>query len=178
MLISILKSKLFVQLVSLFDVLFALIVVTPLVVIFWSTTWKLYDLFILPNDPVISGLISLLFGFCGQMVLMLYQDSIEKLLDFGNRNIINYITLKIYALFLGHTFVSFWRGVWTFVDVTSSKDLGVVVLNIVQNIVTLIILRVFRMTLAPPFFILTDQPEQYRMRTLLEKSVSKISCNL
>lgn len=175
MLITILKSNLFVHLVSIFDVLFALIVVAPLVVTFWSTTWKLYDLFILPNAPVISGAVSWSFGFCGQMVLMFYQDSMKKLLIFEKRNFVNTLILKIYALFLGHTFVSFWRGVWSFVDATSSKDLGVVILNIVQNIITLMILKAFRNTLVPPFIILTDEQDQYNMRTLLQKSVSKVS---
>lgn len=175
MLQTILKSNLFVQIVSIFDVLFALIVVAPLVVTFWSTSWKLYDLFILPNAPVISGAISWSFGFSGQMTLMFYQDSIKKLLVFENRNFVNALILKIYALFLGHTFVSFWRGVWSFVDAISSKDLGVVILNIVQNIITLMILKAFRNTLVPPFIVLADQQDQYNMRTLLEKSVSKKS---
>lgn len=178
MLTIILKSKLFVQLLSFFDVLFALIVVAPLVVIFWSTTWKLYDLFLLPDQPALSGAISWLFGFCGQMVLMFYQDSIKKLLKFGNRNFVNSIILKVYALFLGHAFVSFWRGVWNFVDVTSSKDLGVVVSDIVQNIIILMILRVFRNSLVPPFIILTDKEDQYNMRTLLQKTVSDTPRNV
>lgn len=176
MLISLLKSKLLVQFLSILDVLFALFVVAPLVVMFWSTTWKLYDLYIFPNDPVISGIVSWSFGFGGQMVLMFYQDSIEQRLHFKNRKVLSCVVLKIYALFLGHTFVSFWRGVWSSVDATSSKDLGVVILNILQNTIALIILRAFRNTLVPPFFILTDHQEQYRMRTLLQKSVSDSTC--
>lgn len=172
MLIKILKSNLCVKVVSIFDVIFALIVVAPLVVTFWSTTWKLYDLFILPNAPVASGAISWSFGFCGQMVMMFQQDAIKKLFTFEKHNFVNAVILKVYALFLGHTFVSFWRGVWSFVDATSSKDLGVVVSNIVQNIVTLMILKAFRNTLVPPFIVLTDQQDQYNMRTLLEKPVS------
>lgn len=172
MFIDILKSKLAIKFVSFFDTLFALAVVAPLVVTFWSTTWKLYDIFILPDQPFLSGAVSWLFGFSGQIVLMYHQDSIKNLLNFGNRNFLNVIVLKIYALFLGHTFVSFWRGVWNSVDATSSKDLGVVVLNITQNIITLMILRSFRNTLVPPFIVLTDKNDQYFMRTLLRKSVS------
>lgn len=172
MLLSILKSKLFEQFVSVFDTLFALIVVAPLVVIFWSTTWKLYDIFILPEQPFLSGAVSWLFGFSGQIVLMFHQDTIKNLLNFGNRNVLNVIVLKMYALFLGHTFVSFWRGVWSSVDATSSKDVGVVILNITQNIITLMVMRSFRNTLVPPFIVLTDKPDQYYMRTLLRKTVS------
>lgn len=170
--IKFLKSHLFVQLISIVDVLFALIVVAPLVVTFWSTTWKLYDLFILPNEPVVSGAVSWLFGLCGQMILMFYQDGIKTLLYFENQNFVNTLILKIYALILAHTFVSFWRGVWSFVDATSSKDLGVVILNIIQNVITLVNLKAFRNTLVPPFMILTDQSNQYNMRTLLQQSVS------
>lgn len=172
MLTTFFKSKLYVKLVSLFNVLFALTVVAPLVVVFWSTTWKLYDLYIFPNNPVLSGAVSWSFGFCGQMVLLYNQEVLKKRLHFEKWNFVNILILKIFALFLGHTFVSFWRGVWSFVDATSSKGLGVVILNIVQNIITLMILRVFRNTLVPPFIILTDQPEQYNMRTALQKDVS------
>ncbi|KAJ6644139.1 hypothetical protein Bhyg_09105 [Pseudolycoriella hygida] len=169
MLIPILKSNV-AKFLSVVDVAFAFIVVAPLVVTFWSTTWKLYDLFIFPNDPVISGVISWLFGFCGQMVLMFYQDSIKKLFYFEKMNFLSILILKFHALFLGHTFVSFWRGVWSFVDATSSIGLGVVGLNIIQNIIALMILRTFRNTLVPPFIVLTDKQEQYGMRTPLQKS--------
>lgn len=170
--LNFIKSESFVRLVSIFDVLFALIVIAPLVVVFWSTTWKLYDLFLLPNAPVLSGTISFSFGFCGQMVLMFYQNSLKKLLNFEKLSVVNNLILKIYALFLGHAFVSLWRGTWSFVDATSSKDVGVVILNICQNIITLMVLRVFRNTLVPPFIILTDQQDQYNMRTFQQKSVS------
>ncbi|XP_037049107.1 uncharacterized protein LOC119083486 [Bradysia coprophila] len=169
MLNSFLKSNLLTQFVSVFDVLFALIVVAPLVVTFWSTTWMLYDAFILPSDPVVSGFVSWAFGFFGQMILMFHQDAIKRFLNFEKRSFLNIFCLKLYALFLGHTFVSFWRGVWMCVDATSSKDLGVVCSNIVQNIITLMIMKAFRNTLVPPFIVLTDTREQYSMRTLLEK---------
>lgn len=172
---ELLKSKLLVKFVSLLDVLFALIVVAPLVVTFWSTTWMLYDAFIVPNDPVISGVVSFLFGFLGQMLLMFYQDAIKKFLNFEKQHFLNTLLLKLYALFLGHTFVSFWRSVWIFVDTTSTKDLGVVCSNIFQNIISLMILKAFRNALVPPFIVLTDTQEQYNMRTLLEKHVGAIS---
>lgn len=164
--------NLIVQFVSIFDVLFALIVVAPLVVTFWSTSWMLYDAFIFPNDPVISGAVTWSFGFFGQMILVFHQDAIKKFLDFENRPFLAVLCLKVYALFLGHTFVCFWRGIWMFVDATSSNGLGVVCLNIIQNIITLMTLKAFRNTLVPPFLILTDSPEQYTMRTLLQRHVS------
>lgn len=172
------KSSLFVQLVSIFDMLFALIVLAPLVVVFWSTTWKLYDLFIFPNQPAISGAVSWSFGFVGQMVLMFYQDSIKTFFTFKRLTFVNMLLLKIYALLWGHTFVSYWRGIWSFVDDTSSKNLDVVILNIAQNIITLTILRAFRNALVPPFIVLTDRQEQYNIRTLLQKYVSSLSLEM
>lgn len=173
MFITFFKSNHFVQFVSIVDVLFVSFVVTPLVVLFWSTAWNIYDLILLPNEPILSGTISFAFGFCGQMVLMYYQDSIKKLLTFEKLNFVNILNVKLYGLFMGHTFVCLWHGAWNFVDVTSSNDLGVVIWNIVQNVLTLTFLRAFRNTLVPPFFISSDHEEdQYNMRTLLEKSVS------
>lgn len=171
--IKILKSNLLVHLVSIFDVFFALFVVAPLVVTFWSTTFMLYDMYILPNDPVFSGAVSWSFGFCGQMFLIFYQDSIKRLLHFEKLKFVNIVIIKMYALFLAHTCASFWRGVWCFIDATSTNDVGVVCVNIVQNITILMILKAFTNTLVPPFMISTDghQKEQYNMMTLLQKKV-------
>lgn len=173
MFVALFNSNHFVQLVSIVDVLFVWFVVTPLVVLFWSTAWNIYDLILLPSEPIFSGTITFSFGFCGQMVLMYYQDSIKKLLTFENLNFVNSLMEKLYGIFMGHTFVCLWHGAWSFVDITSSDDLGVVIWNIVQNVLTLMFLRAFRNTLVPPFFISSDHEEdQYSMRTLLEKSVS------
>lgn len=165
------QTKLFVRVLPIFDVLFALIVVAPLVVLFWSTIWSLYDTFIFPNNTTLSCAISWTVGFFGQMVLMFYQDSIKQLLVFDKRNFINILILKLYALFLGHMSVCFWRAIWMFVDGTSPKHLSAVILNVVQNTITLMILKLFSNTLVPPFNVSTDQLDQYSMRTLLEKCV-------
>lgn len=167
------KSKLLVQLVSIFDVFFALFVVTPLVVMFWSTTFTLYDMFLLPNEPVVSGAVSWAFGFCGQMALMFYQDLLKRMLFFEKHKFVNILLLKVYALFLAHTFANYWRGVWCFVDAAFVADVNAVCFNIFQNVAILIILRSFTNILTPPFMISIDKTgqEQYSMMTLLQKKV-------
>lgn len=174
MLASFLKSKIYVKLVSIFDILFALTILAPLVVVFWATSWMLYDLFLFPDDPVISGGISWSFGFCGQFILMYNQEALKKHLILKKWPLFSILILKVYALFLAHTFVSFWRGVWSVVDATSSKQIGVVIMNILQNSLALMFLKVFRNTLVPPFFVAIDHPEQYSMKTLLEKNVRHV----
>lgn len=168
-----LKSKFLPQLISIFDVFFALFVVAPLVVTFWSTTFMLYDTFLLPNLPVISGAISWSFGICGQLVLMFYQDTFKKYLYFEKHQFISILIIKLYALFLAHTFASFWRGVWCFLDAMSTNDVSAIYLNIFQNVTILMILKSFTNTLTPPFMISTDghHRDQYSMMTLLRRKV-------
>lgn len=157
-----------------FDVLFSSFVCAPLVVVYWVTTWKLAEIFISPNDPTLSAVISLLIGFSGQFILMFFQDVIGKLLTFKNRKFINLMLSKLYALVLAQTCINFWRGVWNFVDMTSSSNVKTMALNIVQNSLIMMISKTFKNSISNPFIVATDETEcDYSITTYFGRVVSK-----
>lgn len=172
---KLLSSKFFKPFVHVFDVLFAFFVVGPLVIIYWVSTWILCDLFIKPDDPKISAVISFAIGLVGQLFLMFYQDSIAKHLKFKNHKFINLIVSKFYALVFALTSISLWRGMWKFVDINSSNDVFALAVNILQNTLILAITKTLKNSIASPFVVTTDQLDcDYKIITLFKRVVSLV----
>lgn len=167
-------SEIFRSFAHQFDILFSLLIVSPLVVIYWATSWKISDIFILPENPLKSATISFAVGFSGQFVLIFYQDLITKSLKFEKRKFVNLIVSKIYALFAAQTNIQLWRGTWNFLDMLSSGDKVGMSINIVQNSVILILLKVYKNSLASPFVLMMDQSGgDYSAGTFLNKKVPR-----
>src|SRR5690349_21982727 len=87
------------------DVLFSLVVVAPLVVIFWYTTWTISNNFIFPEDQVKSAATSFAIGFLGQFLMIFYQDSLAKVLTF-KKHFVKVIVTKVNALVIALTSIS------------------------------------------------------------------------
>lgn len=158
-----------------FDILLSCLIIGPLVVIYWVTTWKLCDIFITPDDLLKSATISFVIGFIGQIILVFYQDSIAKVLKFENRKFINLFVSKVYALVVAQTSIHFWRGVWKFVDIiSSSADTTIMTVNLVQNLVILMLSKTLINSLAVPFVVTTDQKSgEYTITTYNKRVVNK-----
>lgn len=170
---KLLRSKFFKPFVHVLDVFFALLVIGPLVIIYWVSTWILFDLFIKPDDPNASAVISFAIGFVGQLFLMFYQDSIAKLLKFNNHKLINWIVSKFYALVFALTSISLWRGMWKFVDINSSNDVFSLAVNVLQNTLILAVTKTLKNSIAPPFIVTTDQVNSdYKITTYFRR----VSC--
>lgn len=140
-----------------FNVLFSCLIIAPLVIIYWASTWKLCDIYIVPSNPVLSATISFFVGFSAQFFFIFYQDSIVELLTIEKNKCLNLILTKVYALVFALTCINFWRGVWSFVDKVSTDDITLLIMNIAQNLLILLISRTLRNAIAPPFIIATDQ---------------------
>lgn len=159
----------------LFDILFSLLIVGPLVVIYWVTTWKICDIFIKPEEPQLSATISFVIGFSGQFALVFYQDLITKSLKFKKCKFLNLIVSKLYALFAALTCISFWRGVWKFIDIFSPSDQISIALNVAQNLLILILSKTLKNSLAPPFVLSLDSSAgNYSAGTFFKKKVKEI----
>lgn len=168
------KSQFFKPFLHVIDVIFALLVIGPLVIIYWVSIWILFDLFIKPDDPNLSAVISFAIGLVGQLFLMFYQDAIEKLLKFKNHKFINLIVSKCYALVFALTSISLWRGMWMFIDINSSNDVFATVVNILQNTLILSASRTLKNSIASPFIVTKDQVENnYKIMTYFRRVVSK-----
>lgn len=174
-----LNSAVFRSFLRLFDVLFSALVIGPLVIIYWTTTWRLSDIFITPDDQVKSAAISLVIGFVGQFILVFYQDSIAKLLKFENHKLINLLMLKVYAIFVAQTSIHFWRGIWQIIDFLSASDTVTMTMNVVQNLLILMLSKVLKNSLATPFVVIKDQMNaDYAVTTRCRRVVNNFSMTL
>lgn len=157
---------------KIFDVIFASVIVGPLVVIYWISVWNLSDIFITPDDPIQSALISFVIGFSGQFVVLYFQDEISKWFKFKNM-IFNVIASRSYAMFSAVTCISLWRGLWKFADFISTTNTMFTVLNVVQNLTILMVSRTIKNSIAGPFIVSTDQSNcDYKVSTFFSKVVS------
>lgn len=159
--------------VKVFDVLFSLIVVGPLVIIYWISIWKIFDFYITPGDQKLSAVISFVIGLSGQFVLTFFQDEIAKILKFKKRKFLNLIVSKVYSLFFAATLISLWRGVWKFADFTSPDESFTTFFNIAQNSVIMMISKTLKNSISSPFVVATDQIENdYKIPTYFTKVVN------
>lgn len=175
------KNKFFIPkpfqpFVQVFDVLFSSIIAGPLVIVYWVSTWKLCDIFIMPDDPTTSAVISLAIGSFGQFFLMFYQGAISELLTFKKRKFVNLMVSKMYALVLAQTCIHYWRGVWAMIDLFSPTDTFVTVMNVVQNCLILMISKTLRNSISVPFVVTTDQVESdYGVSTYFKRVVNELN---
>lgn len=172
-------SKIFIfeffsSFLRLFDVLFSLTVVCPLVLIYWATTWKIGDIFLTPNEPLKSATISFSIGFSGQFFLLFFQDFITKSLKFKNNKCVNLLVSKVYALIVAQTCIHFWRGVWMFIDFVSSPGITSMFINLIQNLTILSLSKSLKNLLASPFVLLVDKSDgDYSAATFFKTKVEE-----
>lgn len=170
-------DKLFVPIifkpfVRSFDVLFALLIAGPLVVVYWLSAWKLCDSFIRPDNPTISAVISFVIGLCGQFIVMFYQVEIGQLLTFEKRKFVNLMLSKAFALILALTCILLWRGMWMFLDLLSANDNFSMICSVFLNLVILMVTRTIRNSSSTPFVVTTDQLDNdYQITTYFKRVV-------
>lgn len=159
--------------VPVFDVLFSSLIVGPLVIIYWMSTWTLFDYCITPSDPKISAAISLIIGFGGQFLVIFYQDRVARLLTFEKYKWMNGIASKVYTIVFAQTTINFWRGMWKFIDIYSPEDTVTAVSNIMQNSIILMLCKTFKNSSSTPFVVATDEVERnYKIPTYFKRVVN------
>lgn len=103
------------QVLRVIDILIGCFIIAPLVVLYWRSTWKLMDLYIVPSYPEISGIICTIGGFTLSFIIVLFHQEIS--LRTSNCNIVLLQTIRsvlVYVTSLGC--ILYWRGVWLVLD--------------------------------------------------------------
>jgi Fuseless len=161
-------------LVHTFDVIFSSVVVTPLVVAYWVTVWKLGDIFITPKRVMLSSAISFAIGFGGQFVLMFWQAPLEKLLNFKTRRcLVNVFVSRCFAFVFALTNIHLWRAVWMFADYISTEDNVSIASNVVRNLMIVALSKTLKNSISSPFVVQTDGgDDQYKVTTYFGRIVS------
>jgi len=98
------------------DVLLTAFIFTPIVVFYWASTWDIIFVYILPNDFLLSCLVTFIFttwilsfSYLFQNDLQSYYNKISMHNDSFKRR---FLVRFIYTYFLAAAYVSQWRTYW------------------------------------------------------------------
>jgi hypothetical protein len=160
---------------------YSFFVVTPLLVLFWYSTWTAFDVLVASSNQY--KMILYAAGLSGQFFLLYHHDVPRRIFNVQNE-IASAFLSRFHVLICGVVNICFWRLVWISYDTISSNDNNSIVLNVVQNAAILMALRVFVNSISIPFVVTMDvesekneaQEENARSFTYMRKSVSK-GCN-
>lgn len=97
-----------------------LFLITPAVVNYWRGTWYFLDLFVFPNDEVLSAWVTVAASFGTIFLIMLVEDYIKEFLDERRARKGLYLVLFYPLAFLS---VTSWRGLWMLLDLYTTTAL-------------------------------------------------------
>ncbi len=158
------------------DTLWSCFIITPLVVFYWSGTWKLADAYILPDNssdvPLLSSYVSLgigiAIGLCGFLILPLLSENL-----YPECTVKHVVISRIISYIYGFGILNFWRGVWNITDYFVGKDLKWSLISYAVTKLALILLRSVSSCLGSPFLIVKDHRDDfYKAYTLFRSDVS------
>ena len=168
------------------DILWSCFIVTPLVVFYWSGTWKLLDAYVLPVSatdgvPLLSSYVSLgigtAIGLSGYLVLPLLSEHVNP-----QWSVKHAIVSRIFSYIYVFGILNFWRGVWNITDHFVGTDLKWSLVCYAISKLILIALRSVSSCLSSPFIVTKDHRDDfYKTYTLCRSEVcsyiSHISTN-
>ena len=159
------------------DILWSCFVVTPLVVFYWSGTWKLLDAYVLPVSatdgvPLLSSYVSLgigtAIGLSGYLVLPLLSEHVNP-----QWSVKHVIVSRIFSYIYVFGILNFWRGVWNITDHFVGTDLRWSLVCYAISKLILIALRSVSSCLSSPFIVTKDHRDDfYKTYTLCRSEVS------
>lgn len=168
------SAKLLKSFVPVLNVGFSALVIGPIMITYWVSSWELYDFYLKSNDPNTSTAISLAIGFGGQFLLMFYQDTIAKLFIFKNHKWLSLIISKIFVTLYAQIDVNLWRGTWSFLDLLAPAGNTMLIINILKNFIILIASETYMNLFGPPLAVATDEDilNNFKVRTYFKREVS------
>ena len=157
------------------DILYSLVICTPLSILFWSGTWKIMDLYIYPNIITISSWISFAVGGFVATANYFLASLLGKFVtvECALQHVILSRTL-IYINALGH--LNYWRGVWNLCDNLTGKGLLASLLSFILSHFILVLLRASGTCLFQPFSVTIDSRENFYETK--PRFNTKVNCNL
>lgn len=167
------KSSVHYALLTVLDTLFATLIVTPLVVGYWRSVWGLMDLYLYPDDDVISGLASTAIGVGGHMVFTLNQFVLTRNFFPDKNRIAFYAVSRLYTVVFGVVCVNGWRGPWHLLHFQSKTEINSIIATTIVAVVALAATRTIRNIVSTPFGVCTDNAKGYfDVITMFRVSVS------
>lgn len=145
---------------KIFDQIFSLILLAPAVVGYWRGTCNLLDIFLYPENELISSWISFFIGIIGHLIFTIFQKNIKNVLNPEKSKILYYIGSRLYTIVFAFICVNSFRGVWQLLEFYTDYEIKTVSITILISVTSLGVLRGIR-SIASPYFLVTDYYSNY-----------------
>ncbi|XP_022121334.2 uncharacterized protein LOC110997473 [Pieris rapae] len=155
------------------DEVFGSAVVAPAVVTYWRGTWSLMDFYVLPKEPVNSGIVALVFGWCVNFFLCVFQTLLSKHIRPDKGRFTYYVLSRLYTYVAALACVGVWRGVRNLLDAFTEGSAPTVIYITAAATLSLAALRSLRNLSAAPFAVLVDAPKDFFTVPTLFRTSSK-----
>ncbi|EDO42074.1 predicted protein [Nematostella vectensis] len=145
----------------LLDFLIGFVFITPVFVLFWSSTWLLQDLFtpsIFPRSPRLELVVSVGTSSFVILALMITQNRIQEYLEQRGR-LFRVFIWGFLVYIIGVSAVVFWRGVWKAIDCVTGKSIFSALISHTLGFVILSVCNAACNITATPVYILKDNFE-------------------
>lgn len=146
--------------VKIFDQIFSLIILAPAVVGYWRGTCNLLDIFLYPENELISSWISFVIGIIGHLFFTIFQNSFKNFLNPEKSRILYYIGSRLYTIVFAFICVNSFRGVWQLLEFYTAYNKQIIGFTILITVVSLGLLRGIR-NIASPYFLVRDCYRDY-----------------
>ncbi|CAF1283926.1 unnamed protein product [Adineta ricciae] len=137
------------------DMFMSAFVITPLVNIHWRGAWDLLDIYLLPEHPHTSALVSLAIGLFVLYLIYLMQNFLQNFYEKHRKNLRGQIMARFYTLIVAFAYINQWRGLWNLLDLTSNNWYRLTIETLISIVVLLCMKAVYNLNSAP-FLIATD----------------------
>lgn len=161
------SSRFHYTILTILDTVFSATVAAPAVVGYWRGTWGLSDVYVYPEDSVLSSLTSFVIGFIGLFAFNVSQNVLNELLHPDKHRLSYYVGSRLYTAVFGFCCVNAWRGAWQALDLYTEHTASTVFATTVVSLLALAIMRAIRNISAPPFSLCLDScPGYFEVQTM------------
>lgn len=146
---------------GILDCFISTLIVGPAVIGYWRSVWLLLGLYIFPENPLVSNIISTVLGNLGHLVFTLSQGFLKKHLHPSRNKFLFYVCSRFYTAVYAFICVNWWRGPWNLLDLYTGTEVTSVVFITTISIAALVAMRTLRNVSAAPCGIMLDTAESY-----------------
>lgn len=108
-------------LLYILDVIYSVGIVNSLVIIVWRGIWLLVDVFLFPDDQVLSAWASVFLGYVMVAIVFLLQPIMKKICD-NLSGIPKLLVADAYIMFTVICVIIVWRGIWNLLNIYFLPD--------------------------------------------------------
>lgn len=145
---------------KIFDQIFSVVILAPAVVGYWRGTCNLLDIFLYPQNELISSWISYIIGISGHLFFTIFQKQLKNVFNPKKGRIRYYIGSRLYTIVFAFVCVNSFRGVWQLLEFYTDYEVETVSIMISISVICLGVLRGIR-SIASPYFLCTDTYSNY-----------------